>query len=309
MAPRPIMDPTKEPCGALTMVYRDHAFLRRWVDYYGAQFGRQHLYILSHGGDAEHRRIAEGCNVITVPRDPTLTRLERRRWHIQSHMASGLLRYYNWMFVGDVDEVVVLDPAVGTRLIDYLARYERPDDPARQPVLPKSICPFGVELIHNPEVEPDPIAEDAPILSRRRVFRANANYAKPCIIRAETTFTIGGHANTHQPRYLDPHLYLLHLRFFDHDTAIARLTARRDLRATMDAGKDPKDTGHAWKKDLDNYLELASGVPVREDCELSEFRRKMEEGKQDLHDGKVTFWGGGRTKELYRLPDRFATVF
>ena len=309
MAARPIMDPTKEPCGALTMVYRDYAFLKRWVDYYGAQFGRQHLYILSHGGDAEHDRIAEGCNVITVPRDPTLFRLERRRWHIQSHMSSGLLRYYNWMFVGDVDEVVVLDPAIGTSLIDYLRRYERTEDPENQPFLPKSICPFGVELIHNPEVEPEPITEDATVLSRRRVFRANANYAKPCIIRMHTKFTVGGHANTHQPRFLDPHLYLLHLRFFDYDTAVARLAARRDMRETMDEGKDPAKTGHAWKKDLDNYKKLAAGKPVREDCELAEFRRRMEEQKKDLHGGKVTFWGGGRTKELYSLPERFAAVF
>ena len=25
--------------------------------------------------------------------------------------------------------------------------------------------------------------------------------------------------------------------------------------------------------------------------------------------GKITFFGGGRTKERYRLPDRFAAVF
>jgi hypothetical protein len=48
----------------MTMAYQDHFFLQRWVDYYGRQFGREHLYILSHGGDPEHRRIAEGCNVI-----------------------------------------------------------------------------------------------------------------------------------------------------------------------------------------------------------------------------------------------------
>lgn len=309
MAARAIMDPTKEPCGALTMVYQDYAFLKRWVDYYGAQLGRQHLYILSHGGDPEHRRIADGCNVIALPRDESLFRMDRRRWLLLSNMSAGFLRYYNWMITGDVDEYVVLDPNIGTSIVDYLKRYEHADDPAEQGPLPKSICPFGVELIHNPEIEPEPIAEDATVLSRRRVFRANANYAKPCIIRVQTRFTVGGHANTHQPRYLDPHLYLLHLRFFDYETAVARLTTRRELRTTMDEGKNPKTTGHAWKKDLENYQKLASGVPVREDCELAEFRHKMEEQKKDLHDGKVTFWGGGRTKELYRLPERFAAVF
>ena len=74
------LDPTKMPGGAMTMAYKDYYFLQRWVDYYGRQFGRQHLYILSHGGDPEHDRICEGANVIRVPRDPTLWRMDRRRW-------------------------------------------------------------------------------------------------------------------------------------------------------------------------------------------------------------------------------------
>ena len=205
MADRSIMDPTKVPCGAITMAYQDYFFLERWVRHYGAQFGRQHLYILSHGGDAEHARIGAGCNIITLPRDPTMFRLDRRRWAFISQFASGMLRYYNWLFVGDVDEVVVVDPDIAPDLITYMRRYEGRD-------VPKSLCPFAIELIHNPEVETDPITDDATILSRRRVFRANANYAKPCVMRRDVAFTIGGHANNHLPRVLDPHLYLIHLR-------------------------------------------------------------------------------------------------
>ena len=207
--PIPVLDPTKKPAGAMTMVYQDHYFLQRWVDYYGRQFGRQHLYILSHGGDPEHDRICEGANVIHLPRDPTMWRMERRRWGISSQFSAGMLRYYNWLFVGDVDEVVIVDPDVAPDLTTYLGRYSNPKS------APASLCPFGIELIHNPEAEPEPLVDDQPILSRRRVFRANANYAKPCILRKETGFTIGGHANSHQPRVLDPHMYLVHLRFFD----------------------------------------------------------------------------------------------
>ena len=46
-------------------------------------------------------------------------------------------------------------------------------------------------------------------------------------------FTIGGHANSHQPRVLDPHLYLIHLRFFDFDRVTERLAGRKDMRAIM----------------------------------------------------------------------------
>jgi hypothetical protein len=157
MADRPIMDPTKAPAGAITFVYQDYAFLQRWVDYYGGQFGREHLYVFSHGGDPEHDRIAEGCTVSTVPRDPTLRRLDRIRWGFLTDVTNGLLRYYNWLFVGDVDEVVLLDPAIGTSLTDYLQRYEKDPSAQKQPAIPKSLSPFGIELIHNPAVEPDPI--------------------------------------------------------------------------------------------------------------------------------------------------------
>ena len=88
-----------------------------------------------------------------------------------------------------------------------------------------------------------------------------------------------------------------------------RLGGRKELREVI-TGDRPADEGSAaWRKDLETYLRLSKGVAVREDVELTDFRKKMIEGQQDLHDGKITFFGGGRTKELYRLPDRFAAVF
>lgn len=302
MADNSIMDPTKAPWGAITMAYQDHFFLDRWVRYYGAQFGRQHLYILSHGADPEHARIGEGCNIIALPRDPTMFRLDRRRWSFISQFANGMLRYYNWLIVGDVDEIVIVDPDAAPDLITYLQRFSGR-------AAPKSMCPLGIELIHNPEVEPDPITDDASILSRRRNFRVNANYSKPCLMRRDVAFTIGGHANNHLPRVLDPHLYLIHLRFFDYDITCARLGLRREMRDIMTGERNAKDGGHAWGKDLENFKALASGVPVREDADLGDFRARMVAERQLLHDGKVAFWGGGRSKELYRLPPRFAQVF
>lgn len=299
----PVMDPTKTPCGAITMVYQDYFFLERWVQYYGAEFGRENLFVLSHGNDPEHHRIAAGANIIHVPRDPTLWKLERRRWWLLTHFSGGMLRYFNWLIVGDVDELVMVDPAVSSGLVEYLHRYA---DPRRAP---KSLCPLGIELIHNPEAEPEPIEADQTILSRRRVFRANANYSKPCVIRKDAGFTIGGHANDHLPRVLDPHLYLVHLRFFDHGRVVERLAGRKAMRDLMAGDRPAEEVGQAWRKDLDNYLQLAKGRAVREDVELADFRRKMIEGQQALHDGKVVFFGGGRTKELYRLPERFAQVF
>jgi hypothetical protein len=303
MTTLPTLDPTKQPAGAMTMAYKDYYFLQRWVDYYGRQFGRQHLYILSHGGDPEHDRICEGANVIRVPRDPSLWRLDRRRWAFMGKFSAGMLRYYNWFLVNDVDEVVIVDPAEAPDLVTYLSRF------TRAATTPRSLCPFAIELVHNPKAEPEPLADDAPILSRRQVFRANANYCKPCVLRTEAGFTAGGHANTHQPRVLDPHLYLIHLRFFDHDLVTERLGLRKEMRAAIGEDRSQTTVGRAWNNDLATYLKLSEGTAVREDIALPAFRQKMIDEQEHLHGGKITFFGGRRSKELYRLPERFAQVF
>ena len=41
------------------------------------------------------------------------------------------------------------------------------------------------------------------------------------------------------------------------------------------------------------------------DGQMQDLDLKTLQQAQDLHNGKVTFFGGGRSKELYRLPDRF----
>jgi hypothetical protein len=77
------MDQTRAPMMAMTMVGGDHFFLGRWVEYYGRHLGRENLYVLSHGGDPEHKRIAEGCNVIYLPFDETRNCFNQRRWQMR----------------------------------------------------------------------------------------------------------------------------------------------------------------------------------------------------------------------------------
>jgi hypothetical protein len=93
----PPADSTKNPMGAMTMVGGDHFFLQRWVDYYGKHLGRENLYILSHGGDPEHKRIAKGANVIYLPYDATRYCFNQRRWQMLSLMTTAFTRYYDWM--------------------------------------------------------------------------------------------------------------------------------------------------------------------------------------------------------------------
>jgi hypothetical protein len=303
MARRPFPDPTKGHVGVLTMVYKDYFFLRKWYDYYKTQFGAEHLYIISHGNDPEHHRIAPDANIIPVPRDPTLTQLERRRWGSLSHISSGLLSYYNWIICTDVDEIVVYDPGKAANLSSYF------DMLGASEKIFRSYCPLGLEIIHNPALEPGDIAEDRNILSQRRIFRINANYSKPCLLRYEGRFTVGGHANTHLPRVMADDLYLIHLRFFDYAHSYERLKSRRDMRQTMNNAEETDPLSGAWANDIASLEDLSSRVPEKETIDFPEFRQKMVDGMKLLHNDTVAFWGGGRTKEVYRLPERFGTVF
>lgn len=281
------------------MAFKDYDLLENWVQYYAKHTELRHLYVLSHGNDPKHRDIAKGANVINLPRDPSLIELDRRRWFLLTQFTNGFLRYYNWMIVTDVDEIVVLDPKSGTNLADYLATYE-----GRR--APRSLSAFGIEIVHNPELEPDPLPSPGQVLSKRKLFRLNSNYAKPCIVRHDVSFSIGGHANNHQPRVLDDNLILMHLRFYDYDQSCDRLKLRADMRKELD---EKSGKSHGWSKSIETFSRLALQKPVETTLEFAEFRKKMRDEATDLHNGKVTFFGGGRSKELYQLPDRFTTLF
>ncbi|MEM9968389.1 MAG: glycosyltransferase family 2 protein [Pseudomonadota bacterium] len=303
MSEAPFPDTSKAPVCVMTMVYQDYFFLKKWYQYYSAQFDPAHLYIFSHGNDPEHRKIAPKANVIGVYRDPTLRRLERKRWNSMSELHKMLLTYYNWVICSDVDELILFDPEVSTDLGSYLAEINQDETP------PKSICPLGIEIIHNPELEPDEIDENQPILDQRRVFRLNANYSKPCILREPGRFSVGGHANTHLPRVLADHLFLVHLRFFDYKRSHERLVSRLNMRKKLDRSDNEADLTGAWSNDLENLKTLSSRVPEQETIDFPEFRKKMVDGMRVMHSGTMAFWGGGRTHEVYRLPERFSRVF
>lgn len=301
---RPIMDPSKAPCAAVTMVKGDYFFLRRWIAYYAAQFGLQHLYVLNHGNDPEVRRIAAGATVIHVPYDESRTKVDSRRWELISHFTSGLLRYYAWVLCGDVDEFVVVDPEVAPGLLAYITSFAEAQTPA-------VICPLGIEIIHNPALEPEPLLEDQPILTRRRIFRLNANYSKPCLIRTPVSYSPGGHSCSHNNRTVDPNLYLVHLRFVSHDLTLARLQSRVEMKQleseTLSAGAEGVAPARraTWTRDVESYLTLSKLEPVAETMDFTEFRRVMVEQKKEVRPGSHWFFGGGRSKVLYRLPERF----
>jgi hypothetical protein len=223
---------------------------------------------------------------------------------MMSMFTSGFTRYYNWVLTGDVDEIVAPDPAVADNLVEYVSRFD-PD--ARPPV----ISPLAIEMVHNPSLEPETITPDRNILDVRRIFRLNANYNKPCITRNKIVFAPGGHFANERRKFLDPDLYLFHLRFIDYDMTEERLSLRRAQRKQQSGAlSETKRKVTGWDNAWETYKKLSALEPVAETVDFPQLREKLNAGwrRKDEKSPFYTF-GGGRSKEVYRLPERFAAVF
>lgn len=240
-APPPVFgpDPSKARMAAVTMVKGDHAFLARWVDYYGGLIGRENLYVLRHGHDAEIDRIADGANIVHQPDTGDGVPLDDRRWATLSHFTSGLTLYYNWVLCTDVDEIVAPDPATGQALPDYL------DAMFATGRAPQVVSPFGIEMVDAPATGPA-----HPVLAERRDFRLNAGLAKPCITRKRIAFAPGGQGSTVRDVTLDPKLFLFKLRGADGNPAPVGGPAPAEQAefpafvAAMAKGRVQSDQGH-----------------------------------------------------------------
>ena len=299
------MDTTKKPLGVVTMVYRDYFILERWYGYYAEMIGPENLYIFSHGPDPRHDEIAKGANVIHIPRDETRYRFERRRWNMMSGFVTSMLMYYNWMILSDVDEFVVADPAVSRTVVDHLQTHYW--DPKTAPV---NIAPLCLDMVHYPQDETEHIASGDTILSRRRTFRPNRNYSKPCLVRKPVKFKPGGHANNLGERHLPDHLYMLHLKYFDR----FQMEGRVDMRAPKtEALNNAVEGPPAYDKRLLSWSNEHQRILQKfefmgENIELPALRAAMRNQTQS----GAGVWNYGvhpdARRKLYRIPKRFASV-
>lgn len=296
------MDDTKKPLGIVAMVYQDYDLLQRWYDYYANQVGAENLFVFSHGNDPKHREIATGANVINVPRDPTMVKFDRRRWTMLSAFTSGMLQFYNWMLVTDIDEMVIVDPDVAPSLTTYLRNsFPKISD------APSSICPFALNIIHIPEEETLPIEPGQTILSRRRYFAPSRVYSKPTLVRQPVGFGPGGHRNNLGLRTLSDDLYLVHLKYFDMGEMISRAKKQASLVNKVNSKGAELQVDHVWSNTVETYHNIRENHQLGpENIALPEIRAAMMKQKQKYTDQYI--WGAVNNSILYRIPERFAPL-
>ena len=211
----------------VTMVWRDHWLLRKWIAHNEGIVARSNLYVLNHGGDPEVAAIAAGCNIINIPRQAPTMDLTRRRWDLLGHFASGLLAFHEQVIVSDVDELLLYcGPAPS--LADHLAKKETDHT---------AVGAIGLNLL--PHVQ---CSDTDTMLQQFPQALVSAKYSKPCIARRPLRYTLGGHGLVNGSFRVDPALLLCHLHFVTPDYD-ARVQARKAIVAQSRAQHEQDDGG------------------------------------------------------------------
>ena len=282
---------------AVTMVRDDAFFLDAWLRHYGEVLGRENCYVINHGRGAGVAEQAQGCNVIGIPGDPHKN-FDVKRWQLLNNMTDGLRKYYRHVIVGDVDELVIVDPETGKDLRAYLEGIRKG----------RMLTPLGLEVIHRIDIEDQPIA--GPILGPRMHVRPAPHYSKPCITSHPAKISRGGHFSQYDQLEAPEDLYLLHLKFCDFAAYTEAMDRRNAVTASIDSSIKEASIGGHWfaeKRGEDRAVfDAFADLRMVEGFDMSPLRRRMKKSFKPR--GETGYYQFDRPEydTQYLLPERFA---
>ncbi|MDN3711654.1 hypothetical protein QWZ10_07110 [Paracoccus cavernae] len=284
----------------VTMVYNDAFFLEIWLRHYLKYTQPEHIYVVTHGPQPYAHEMAKGCNIIEIERDPRNPRLDQDRFVYLSQFCSELTASYDRVIWNDVDEIVMLDPLMGSDLTGYIDAI-----PKKQ----KVVTPLGLEVIHRTDLESD-YDYARGMFAQRRFLRCNGWYTKPNITSVPIVWGPDGHGSSHNKIHLDPHLYTFHLKWFDYNFHRNRHRERLKFRFDDEAGNEVIIGAGSWSWSEATYV-IVSNSFLR-------MRIKSDEGAFDFSHLRerilASFVGGANGKyriswfadgTLHPLPERF----
>lgn len=212
---------------AVTMVRNDEFFLRKWVAYYGAELGFENLYVFLDGTDQPLPDWCPGVNVVAKERVPGMVAAaDRGRIDFLSSQAAELLKRYDMVIGTDVDEFLIVDPALGISLVDYLSSL-----PPRT-----SYSGLGIDVGQHTGLEGE-IYAGRPFLNQRRFALLSTRYSKSTVITRPVAWGSGFHRVRNANFHIQKDLYLFHFGCVDYNRLAAKFT-----------DKDKVDTG--WSRHL-----------------------------------------------------------
>ena len=204
---------------ALTMVRNDDFYLRRWVEYYGRELGKENLYIFFDGTDQKIADFCAGTNVRAVEKIPgQVVAAEKGRLDLLSATAAKLLEKYDLVIGTDADEFLVVDPKLGLSLADYLSAQK----------IDVCLSGLGIDMGQFLGKDGDSRAPEGDIddrltfLEQRHYGLLGTRYTKPSVIAAPVRWGRGFHRVKGHNFHIGKDLFLFHFGYFD----MARIQAR-----------------------------------------------------------------------------------
>lgn len=191
---------------AITMVRNDDFYLRKWVEYYGRELGKENLYIYFDGLDQEIAPFCEGTTALKVPKiGKRVVSNDKGRVQFLSWKAAELLSGgYDLVIGTDADEFIVVDPKLGKSLPEYLSEAK----------IKGSLSPLGLDFGQKLGEEMD-ITENEPFLLQRHYAQLGTRYTKASIMAEPLAWGSGFHRIKGRNFHIAKNLYLCHFGYFD----------------------------------------------------------------------------------------------
>ena len=230
---------------AITMARNDDFYLKKWVEYYGAQLGRENLCVFFDGKDQQVPSFCAGvrCEVLDKIGTDVVSN-DKGRVAVMSDQAAALFAAGYEVVIGtDADEYVVVDPRLGKSLREYLSGLR-----GRGPV-----SALGLDVGQRLGEEGD-ITEDAPFLQQRHYALLSTRYTKASILLEPMEWGSGFHRVRGRNFDIANDLYLFHLGYFDK----ARIEARFADVSRLKQG---------WERHLrkrSRTISLVTSLPARD---------------------------------------------
>lgn len=280
------MNPCKR-IAALTMVHNDAFFLRKWVEYYGGQFGKENLFVYFDGLDQEVPPCCEGCHVTLCNRfEGRVVKADKARVAFLSSRAAELFdKGYELVIGTDVDEFIACDPADGLSLAEFLSSRN----------ISSGISPLGLDVGQRLGEEAD-LDENGKVLRQRAYAQIGPRYTKASVLARPLRWGSGFHRIKRHDYHICPDLYLFHLGYCDQKRLSLRFSDSDRIRQGQNR--------HMWKRS--RVIRLCTGLPARNFDEWTRTARIIQTVLRPIYTPNKPSMGG--LKIVVRIPERFRNL-
>lgn len=188
------------------MVRNDDFFLRKWVEYYGCELGKENLYVYYDGEDQIPGDFCQGANAYVHPKIGThVVAAEKGRLRFLSEKAAELFaKGYDLVIGADADEYIVVDPKLGMNLGEFLS----------QQSIDVCLSPLGLDFGQKLGEEGD-LSFDMGFLAQRHYAQIGTRYTKPSVIAKPCRWGSGFHRVKGHNFRIAKGLYLMHFGYSD----------------------------------------------------------------------------------------------